>query len=226
MGLVPPVVRTAFVVVALLAVGCTATATPNARRVVLPETPAAAPPERTATAPIPTMEPTPVPVVEIRYRVDVRVPDAPGFGAFLAETMEDPRGWTGARFRLVEDPSAEYVVVLAEGDETHELCLPYDVGGEFSCQNGPVVAINAKRWRAAVPHWPSSLDDYRRMLLNHEMGHLLGQRHVDCTPGEPAPVMYQQSGALGDCLANPWPLPWEIERAARHDQPLAPGYGE
>lgn len=202
-----------LVVIVLVAVGCSVGAEPTARRVVLPE-PTLAP------------TPTPVPIVEVRYRVDVRVPDAPGFASFLAETMGDPRGWGRARFRLVEDPGAPHAVVLVEGAEAQELCRPYDVGGEFSCQNGPVVVINAKRWRAAVPHWPLSLDDYRRMLLNHEMGHLLGQRHVDCTPGEPAPVMYQQSGSLGDCLANPWPLPWEIERALRHDQPLAPGYGE
>jgi hypothetical protein len=36
--------------------------------------------------------------------------------------------------------------------------------------------------------------------------------------------MSQQSTELNGCLPNPWPLPDEIARAARHDQPLAPGY--
>jgi hypothetical protein len=38
--------------------------------------------------------------------------------------------------------------------------------------------------------------------------------------------MYQQSSNLRGCLANPWPLPEEIERAARHDLKLAPAFGE
>ena len=42
--------------------------------------------------------------------------------------------------------------------------------------------------------------------------------------GRPAAVMSQQSTELHGCLPNPWPLPEEVARAARHDLPLAPGY--
>lgn len=174
-----------------------------------------------------TPRPTGSPVVVVTYRVEVRVPDGGDFPTMLAATMADPRGWTRAGFAVREHPDAPYLVVLVEGDEAQELCRPYDVGAEFSCQNGPLVVINAKRWRAGVPHWPSGLAAYRTMLLNHEMGHLLGQRHRTCpAPGRPAPVMQQQSGGLGGCVANPWPLPSEIERAARHDLKLAPAFGE
>jgi hypothetical protein len=65
------------------------------------------------------------------------------------------------------------------------------------------------------------------MLVNHEVGHLLGMHHPDVhcpTPGQPAAVMAQQSTELDGCLPNPWPLAHEIERAARHDLPLAPPY--
>jgi hypothetical protein len=165
--------------------------------------------------------------VEVRYRVHVRVADAPEFADVLARTMADPRGWSRAGFKVTQDPGAEYRVVLAEGPEVDALCRPYDTGGEFSCQNGPVVALNAERWREGVPHWRLGLHAYRVMLLNHEMGHLLGQRHRPCPGGgQPAPVMYQQSGGLGGCVGNPWPLDLEIERASRHDMKLAPAYGE
>ncbi len=36
--------------------------------------------------------------------------------------------------------------------------------------------------------------------------------------------MAQQSTELNGCLPNPWPLPEELEAAARHDEPLAPPY--
>ena len=95
-----------------------------------------------------------------------------------------------------------------------------------SCQNGPTVVLNAERWRHATPEWTGSLAAYRQMLVNHEVGHLLGLHHPvgrQCPrPGVPARVMAQQSTELRGCLPNPWPLPEEIARLARHDLPLAP----
>ncbi len=165
-------------------------------------------------------------MVSVRYRVDVRVPNGADFAPFVSRTMSDPRGWVRAGFDVREDPSADFLVVLAEGDEVDRLCTPYDTGGEFSCQNGGVVAINIERWREGVEHWPEDLAHYRTMLVNHEMGHLLGQHHRGCPgPGRPAPVMQQQSGSIEGCRANAWPLEDEIDRAARHDLKLAPEFG-
>lgn len=174
--------------------------------------------------------PSTTPVVEVHYRIERRTDDpaTAGFTEVVRHTLGDARGWEGAGFRLVEDPGAEYVIVLAEGEEVDVLCLPYRTGGRFSCQNGPVVAMNADRWRTATDRWTGDVADYRRMLVNHEVGHLLGQHHPpdpQCpAPGQPAPVMAQQSTELNGCLPNPWPLPEEVEAAARHDEPLAPPY--
>ena len=150
-----------------------------------------------------------------------------GFAAVVRETLTDPRGWQQAGFTFRFRDDATYRVILAEGPEVDRLCRPYDVGGKYSCQNGPVVALNADRWRYAAPKWTGDLETYRRMLINHEVGHLLGQHHpaVQCPQrGRPAPVMAQQSSELRGCLPNPWPLPWELACAARHEEPLAPGY--
>lgn len=166
--------------------------------------------------------------MEVRFRVERRTDDAAtvGFESVVRDTLEHRRGWERAGFDFVEDRDAPYLIVLAEGDEVDRLCRPYDTYGQYSCQNGPVVALNADRWRAATAKWTGDRETYRQMLVNHEVGHLLGQKHPkpQCPRrGEPAPVMNQQSTELDGCLPNPWPLDWEVALAARHDRPLAPG---
>lgn len=167
-------------------------------------------------------------VVEVAYRLERRTDDTAtaDFEAVAEATLSDERGWTRAGFRLVRRDDAPYLVVLAEGDEVDRLCLPYDTYGQYSCQNGAVVALNADRWRTATPKWTGDLATYRQMLVNHEVGHLLGMEHPtpQCPhPGRPAPVMGQQSTELDGCLPNPWPLDDEIVLAARRDKPLAHG---
>ncbi len=190
-----------------------------------------------AALPTPTTTTTPYPtattahavpqVITVAYRVERHTNDAAtsNFAAIVHTTLADARGWSRASFRFVRDAAAPHLIVLAEGDEVDRLCLPYDTYGKYSCQNGPVVALNADRWRTADPKWTGDLPTYRQMLVNHEVGHLLGQKHPrpQCRRrGEPAPVMNQQSTELDGCLPNPWPLPWEAALAARHDRALAP----
>ncbi len=193
--------------------------------------PSSAPSTATTTATgAETPSTTAVEPITMRLRLDRRVGDAAteGFAGLVESVLTDPRGWEQAGFVFsFSDADADYTVVLAEGDEVDRLCLPYDTFGRFSCQIGPVVALNADRWRTAVESWPASLDEYRTMLVNHEVGHLLGQHHpaVRCPgDGQPAPVMAQQSSGVAPCLANPWPLPWEIACARTRLEPLAPPY--
>ena len=181
------------------------------------------PPPRTRT-PSPSRTPR---VVTVRYRVEVRANGVASFRDVVDATLHDRRGWQRAGFLLTEDDDARYLVVIAEPAEVDRLCRPYDTYGKYSCQNGPVVAINADRWRYATPEWTGDLATYRQMLVNHEFGHLLGMHHPkpQCPRrGTMAEVMAQQSTELNGCLPNPWPLPHEVARAARHDLPLAPPY--
>ena len=221
----------ALLVVALLAAACSGTEplapppSPPAPSSATPTTATPATPAVTPTRAAPSPSPR---VVTVRYRVEVRARGVASFERVVAATLGDPRGWSRAGFRLVRDDAARYVLVIAEGAEVDRLCRPYDTYGKYSCQNGPVVAFNADRWRYATPEWTGDLSTYRQMLVNHEVGHLLGMHHPpkpQCPrPGRPARIMAQQSTELNGCLPNPWPLPAEVARAARHDLPLAPPF--
>lgn len=178
---------------------------------------------------LPTRAPAAPATQRVAYWAEVRTPDpaAADFPVVVNDVLTDPRGWIRAGFAFERDPQALYRVIIAEGPEADRLCAPYNTRGLYSCQNGPVVVINADRWRQATPQWKGNLQDYRIMVINHEVGHLLHMHHPNpqCPgPALPAPIMAQQSTELGVCLPNPWPLQWEIELAARRLEPLAPGY--
>jgi hypothetical protein len=203
---------------------------------------AAAPAAPTTSAPVTTARPAATTAttdatvsesaaVVISLRIEHRTTDpaTADLDAVVRSTLTDPRGWQQARFAFrFDDAAAPYVLVLAEADEVDALCAPYETGGRYSCQNGPVVALNADRWRTATPEWTGDLDTYRQMLVNHEVGHLLGRHHPPAPqcpePGRLALVMSQQSTELDGCLPNAWPLPEELAAAALHDEPLAPPY--
>jgi hypothetical protein len=163
----------------------------------------------------------------VALRFESRVADV-GDAEFATEAMgilTDPRGWIQAGFTFVEDPVSEYLVVLAEPAEVDELCLPLPTKGFASCQNGPVVALNAQRWRNAVDHWDGDLTLYRGYLVTHEVGHLIGQRHPTprCPiPGRPAGVMEPQTGGLKGCVGNAWPRAWELVHASARPVVYAP----
>jgi hypothetical protein len=164
-------------------------------------------------------------VVNLSFESKIADISQSDFERTALQILNDPRGWAKAGFTFKAEPQSSFRVVLAEGFEVDKLCDPLDTHGQVSCQNGPVVALNAERWREAVEHWDASPETYRGYLANHEVGHLLGQRHPrpSCPKiGQPAGVMEQQTGGLKGCKGNPWPRDWEIEYAKRRPVVYAP----
>lgn len=178
------------------------------------------------TTPAVTEVPTAgVEMVPLRFESRVDDVATSDLAAHALKYLNDPRSWGRAGFSFSVNADSPYQVILAEGSEVDRLCLPLRTGGTVSCQNGPVVALNADRWRGAVEHWDLTVEEYRGYLVNHEVGHLIGQRHPlpRCpVEGAPAAVMEQQTGSLKGCKANPWPRDWEIELAAQRPVVYAP----
>jgi hypothetical protein len=148
-------------------------------------------------------------------RYDVRVEkglalDPDQTATTIAKVLNDERSWRGSgrwRFQLVSaGQRADLHIYLVTPGTTDRLCAPLLTRGEVSCQAGNKVVLNAKRWMFGVKYYGDDLKNYRRYLVNHEVGHSLGYNHVRCPgPGRPAPVMMQQTKGLEGCRKNPWP---------------------
>lgn len=145
--------------------------------------------------------------VEIEQGLDI---DGQAFATFALATLNDRRSWgrdgNVGFARTAGD--APIHVMLATPATTDRLCGSLGTGGRLSCRQGPNAILNLARWVTAVPDYRGDLTGYRRYLVNHEVGHVLGHHHVSCPGrGAPAPVMQQQTLGLDGCRPNPWPYP-------------------
>jgi Protein of unknown function (DUF3152) len=138
---------------------------------------------------------------------------ADDFAAVVDQVLADGRSWIASRrwmFQRVPDCAAAGVRVrLTTPPSVDRFCASAGVQtlGKYSCFNAGSLYINLTRWTSGVPHYPS-LELYRHLVINHEMGHYLGFQHVPCPgAGRPAPVMQRQTASLDGCVANPYPYP-------------------
>jgi hypothetical protein len=104
----------------------------------------------------------------------------------------------------------DFRVVLAAPATVDRLCHPLLTDGSLSCATGSSAILNVLRWRRGALAFRGNLPLYRRYLVNHEVGHVLGHGHAVCpAPGARAPVMMQQTLGVGACRPNGRPLPGE-----------------
>ena len=139
-------------------------------------------------------------------------------------TLGDPRSWGRAGFTFASDDASDYRVLLVESEAAAGLCGPNDLDGPIGCQNGAVVVLDAASWREPAEGWDDA-SEFRQYLINHEVGHLIGQFHPEnrCpAAGEPESAMAPQFEGLEGCQPNPWPLDFEVSAASTRPVSLAP----
>ncbi|MFV0427620.1 MAG: DUF3152 domain-containing protein [Beutenbergiaceae bacterium] len=134
---------------------------------------------------------------------------ASAFAGQIHTTLNDGRGW---RRDFVQVSSGGSIrIILASPRLVDRLCAPLPTNGYTSCRNGNSVIINAARWAGnatAFANAGGSLTVYRQYLINHEVGHALGNRHQTCGGrGRLAPIMQQQTLQVSPCRVNAWPYP-------------------
>jgi Protein of unknown function (DUF3152) len=152
-------------------------------------------------------------VVEVEDGIGV---DGAQFAAAVEATLGDPRSWgAGGRLSFQRVGAAEaaagdydFRVSLVSPGNMETYCPGVGTGGYTSCRYGERAVINLARWETAVPDYGGDIATYRLYVVNHEVGHALGNGHQDCPgPGQQAPVMQQQTLGLQGCLKNAWPYP-------------------
>ncbi|MFC8388156.1 DUF3152 domain-containing protein [Streptomyces sp. NPDC057238] len=149
-------------------------------------------------------------VVQVETGLDISPSQA---AKEIAGILAAPRGWThdpDNAFQLVSAGSPHDITIkIATPATADALCwagIQQDTGGEYNCEVPGGVVVNLKRWVKGSPTFDGPIQDYRALIINHEMGHFLGHSHVTCGgAGRLAPVMMQQIKGLHGCVSNAWP---------------------
>ena len=154
----------------------------------------------------------------------------------IEEALADPNGWRRMGYRFVrispatgrkarEKGNVEYLGDILDIYNVFHIRLAKPRTIQTHCRiddrscadlSTNMILLNSHRWLHGSENAGMPLQDYRKVLSNHELGHLLSFQHVKCPQaGGPGDVM-QEFTRLGwqGCKPSQYPT---IERATESD---------
>jgi hypothetical protein len=153
------------------------------------------------------------------------------FATTVDATLADPRSWIGrgdVALRRIGTGTPDLRIRLASQATARDVC-GFEIPVDVSCRSGSRVFLSAARWIRGAVAFGDDLARYRQYMVNHEVGHFLGNGHKPCKAhGAAAPVMMQQTFSTSNdeilditaqspqgvtiprdgkvCRPNPWPF--------------------
>ncbi|MEO6504059.1 MAG: DUF3152 domain-containing protein [Jatrophihabitantaceae bacterium] len=166
-----------------------------------------------------------------RFTIDVENgisgADPQVFAAAVMSALSDQRSWIATdavALQRVDSGPVDFRVSLTAPLTVRPLC-GYSLRMETSCYAGGAgrVVLNLSRWVRGAQVFGDDLTNYRRYLVNHEVGHAVGHNHAHyCLANGLAPIMMQQTIGTktdnGQCRVNSWPFPAGVPDAPGAEQ--------
>lgn len=108
----------------------------------------------------------------------------------------------------IEPPDVPVVVPLPQASPSPSASPSASPDEAESCADQGILVVSAYQWAAGAKAFGDDTAAWRDYMINHPIGHLLGEPDAPCGgTGQLAPVMQNQELDITPCLANGWPFP-------------------
>ena len=127
-------------------------------------------------------------------RVRFLTPD-PEFKHTVLATLNDPTSWG---VRVIESEPPDVIMGINTSRKYSKIIKGQRVyfSVTFIDLNPPVILFDPYNYYYGVKQSQLNVHDYRRYVINHEFGHVLGKDHLRCRTNQECPVMYQMTRGI------------------------------